>query len=125
MADLPLNLFVRKVYPLTTSLSALYTAPFNRASIFLAAYATNNTTADVTVTVGISGAGGSVGGEQTVDIRPYYNYAKNIMIAGNDTTNLIPSKLVLEQFDCFIASCNTPDAITLNIALLETLNTVT
>jgi hypothetical protein len=122
MADIPLNFFVRKVYPLTTSLSALYTAPFNRAAIILAAYATNNTSSDVTVTVGFSGVGGDIGGQQTVETKPYYNYAKDLLIAGNDTTNLVPSKMVLEQFDTFIASCNTPDAIVINIALLETLN---
>jgi tripartite-type tricarboxylate transporter receptor subunit TctC len=124
MADIPLNHFVRKAYPLTTSLSALYTAPYNRAAVILAAYATNNTVSDVTVTVGISGAGGKVGGQQTVQTKPYYNYAKDIMIAGNDTTNLIPSKMVLEEFDVLIASCSVPDAITINMSLLETNNQV-
>ena len=78
MAEIPLNYFVRKVYPLTTSLSALYTAPFNRAAIILAAYATNNTASDVTVTVGFSGVGGNVGGQQTINPKPYYNYAKDL-----------------------------------------------
>jgi hypothetical protein len=57
-------------------------------------------------------------------VKPYYNYAKDLMIAGNDTTNLVPSKLILEEYDTFIASCSIPDAITINIALLETNNTV-
>jgi len=125
MADIPLNHFVRKAYPITTSLSALYVAPFGRAAIILAAYATNSTSSDVTITVGISGLGApTAAGRAAVPVKPYYNYAKDLMIAGNDTTNLVPSKLILEEYDTFIASCSIPDAITINIALLETNNTV-
>lgn len=124
MADIPLNHFVRKACPLTTSLSAFYAAPYNRAAVILAAYATNNTVSDVTVTLGVSGTGGQVGGQTTVATKPYFNYAKDIMIAGNDTTNLIPSKMVLEEFDALIGSCSVSDSITINLSLLETNNQV-
>lgn len=120
MANIPLNYFTRKAYTLSTTLSSLYTAPFDRASIVLAAYATNLTLNDVTVTLGLSGVGA-----QFVPIQPYVDYAKNILISGNDTTSLVPSKLVLQQYDTIIASCNTPNAVILNLSILETLNTIT
>lgn len=120
MANIPLNYFTRKAYTLTPTLSSLYTAPFDRASIVLAAYATNVTLNDVTVTLGLSGVGA-----QFVPKQPYVDYAKDILISGNDTTSLVPSKLVLQQYDTIIASCNTPNAVILNLSILETLNTIT
>jgi len=119
MADIPLNHFVRKVYEITTIPTGYYIAPFDRAAIVLAAYVTNKTNNDVTITVGFSGAGGLY-----VKSRPYYDYAKNILIAGQDTTSLAPAKIVLEAYDTIIASCNTSDAVTLHLSLLETINTV-
>jgi len=120
MANIPLNYFVRKAFTLSPTLTSLYTAPFDRASIILAAYATNLTNNDVTVTLGISGKGA-----QFVPIQPYVDYAKDVLISGNDTTSLIPAKLVLQQYDTLIGSCNTPNAVVLNVSLLETLNTIT
>lgn len=118
MADIPLNHFVRKAFTLTSTPSAVYIAPFDRASIILAAYATNTTAGDINVTIGISGVGGTF-----VPTRPYYDYAKNVMVAGSDTTNLAPARLVLEEYDALIASCSTP-GIVLNVSLLETINVV-
>jgi|GEM_PF-5699675 len=118
MADIPLNHFVRQAFTLTSTPSALYIAPFDRAAIVLAAYATNTTANDINITIGFSGVGGSF-----VPTRPYYDYAKNILVAGNDTTNLVPAKLVLEEYDTLIASSTAP-GITLNLAVLETINTV-
>lgn len=115
-AKIPLNYFVRNVYELTSTPTLLYTAPFRRASIILAAYATNTTPVDNTITIGISGIGA-----EFIPTRPYYDYAKNILIAGNDTTNMVPSKLVLQEYDCLIASSSTPGLI-LNVGLLETIN---
>lgn len=119
MADIPLNYFKRKFYTLSQTPSALYTAPFDRAAILLACYATNTTSQDVTITIGFSGVGA-----QFVPALPYYDYAKNVLVAGSDTTNMTPSKFVLNQYDCLIASCSVPDSIILNIGLLETINTV-
>jgi len=119
MADIPLNHFLRKSYTLTSSPSAVYIAPFDRAAIILGAYASNTTSSDVSVTVSISGVGGAF-----VDPKPKFDYAKDILICGSDTTNLAPSRLVLEEYDCLIASCTVPGAVVLNLALLETVNTV-
>jgi len=119
MADIPLNYFRRQVYTLTTSPSAVYIAPFDRAAILLAGYATNLSPSDVTVTIGVSGVGGTF-----VDPLPYYDYAKNHLISGNDTTSMFPNKFVLNQYDALIASCNTPGAVVFNISLLETVNTL-
>ena len=119
MADIPLNHFVRQAYTITSTPSAYYTAPFDRAAIVLGLYASNTTPNDVTVSVSISGVGGLF-----VPTRPQVDFAKNILIAGGDTTNLAPARIVLEEYDALIASCNTSGAITLNVALLETINTV-
>jgi hypothetical protein len=119
MADIPLNYFNRKFFTLTPTPSALYTAPFDRATIILACYATNITNQDVTITIGFSGVGA-----QFVPALPYYDYAKNVLVAGGDTTNMTPSKFVLNQYDCLIASCAQPDSIILNVGLLETINTI-
>jgi len=120
MANIPLNYFRRVSFTLSPSPSALYTAPFDRASIILALYATNLTNDDATITVGFSGVGA-----QFVPTTPYFNYAKDILVSGNDTTSLAPSKIVMNQYDALIASCTTPDTIILNVSLLETVNTIT
>jgi len=119
MADIPLNFFRRKFFTLTPTPSALYTAPFDRAAIILACYATNITNQDVTITIGFSGVGA-----QFVPALPYYDYAKDVLVAGSDTTNMTPSKFVLNQYDCLIASCSQPDTILLNVGLLETINNI-
>jgi len=124
MADIPLNHFVRQAYTITSTPSAYYVAPFSRAAIVLGAYASNVTPNDVTVTVSISGVGGEGLKAITVPPKPQYDYAKNILVAGNDTTNLAPARIVLEEYDAFIMSCSTPGAVVLNLNLLETVNTV-
>jgi len=119
MADIPLNYFKRQVFTVTTSPSILYTAPFDRAAILLAAYATNTTSNDVTITLGVSG----VGSPPFIDPLPYYDYAKDVLISGQDTTSMFPNKFVLNQYDALIGSCSNPGVV-LNVALLETVNTV-
>jgi len=119
MANIPLNYFVRKAYTLTTTPSALYIAPFDRAGIVLACYATNLTNNDVTVSVSFSGVGA-----QFVPVQPEVYYAKDILISGNDTTSLAPAKIVLGQYDALIASCSDNNSVILNCSILETINTV-
>ena len=119
MADIPLNHFIRKAFTLTSSPSAVYVSPFDRAAIILGAYATNTTSSDTTITLSISGVGGTF-----VDPRPQYDYAKNILVAGNDTMNMAPGRIVLEEYDALIASCGNSGSVTLNLAILETINTV-
>lgn len=118
MADLPLNYFVRRTLTLSPVTTGAYTAPYDRASIILAAYASNYTAGDVTVTVGLSGRGGSF-----VPTRPYYDHVKNFTIPAYDTVNIAPNRLLLEQYDVIIASCNNVNACNLNLSILETINT--
>jgi len=119
MANIPLNFFKRMAFSLTTTTSAVYITPFDRAGIVLAMYATNLTNNDVTVSVSFSGTGALF-----VPKLPQVFYAKDILIAGNDTTNLTPSKIVLNQYDALIVSCSQNNSIILNTSILETLNTV-
>ena len=119
-AKIPLNYFVRRVFELTTTPTLFYTAPFRRAAILLNAYATNTTSTDKTITIGVSGEGNA---GRFIDVKPYYDYAKDVLIAGRDTTNMFPAKFVLEEFDCFIASASEP-GVTLNVSILETRNEV-
>lgn len=119
MADIPLNHFVRQAYTLTSTPSAYYIAPFDRAAIVLGLYASNTTSNDTNITVSISGVGGLF-----VPTKPKIDFCKNVLVAGGDTTNLAPARIVLEEYDALIASCTTPGAITLNVAVLETINTV-
>jgi len=119
MADIPLNHFTRKAFTLTSTPSAVYITPFDRAAILLGAYATNTTNSDTTITLSISGVGAAF-----VPVREQYDYAKNILVAGNDTTNMAPGRIVLEEYDALIASCGNSGAVTLNLAILETINTV-
>lgn len=120
MANIPLNYFKRLSFTLTPTPTAVYVAPFDRAAIVLAMYATNLTNDDTTITIGFSGVGA-----QFVPTVPYYDYAKGILISGNDTTSLAPSKLVMNQYDALIASCTSSNAVILNVSVLETINTVT
>ena len=114
---IPLNYFRRKTFNLTPTPTLLYTAPFDRAAIILACYATNVTNDDVTVSLSISGVGA-----QFIPTQPEVYYAKNILVSGNDTTSLAPQKLVLPQYDALIGSCSESNKIVLNVSLLETLN---
>lgn len=120
MANIPLNYFKRASFTLSPTPSAVYIAPFDRAAILLALYATNVTNNDTTVTLGFSGVGA-----QFVPTVPYFDYAKNILVSGNDTTSLAPSKIVMNQYDALIASCTSPNTIILNVSILETVNTIT
>ena len=122
MANIPLNFFKRYSISVTNSLSAVYTAPFSRAAVILNGYVTNSTIQDTTITVMVSGKGDA---PNFVPTKPAFYFAKDLLIAGSDTTNIFPSKLVLEASDSLIISTShpTPDAITLNLGLLETLNT--
>jgi len=119
MADIPLNHFVRQAFTLTSTPSAYYIAPFDRAGIILGLYASNTTSTDTSITVSISGVGGVF-----VPVRPKVDFIKNVLVAGGDTTNLAPARIVLEEYDALIASCSNPGAITLNVSILETINTV-
>lgn len=121
IANIPLNYFKRYSVTVTNTPSAVYTAPFSRAAILLNGYMTNSTALDATITVSVSGKGDP---GTFVDPRPVFYFAKDVLVAGSDTTNIFPSKFVLEAADSLIVSTShpTPGAITLNLGLLETRN---
>lgn len=123
MANIPLNFFKRYSVTVTNSPSAVYTAPFSRAAVLLNGYLTNTTTQDTTITVSICGRGDA---PNFVPVKPEFYFAKDLLVAGSDTTNIFPSKLVMEASDSLIISTAhpTPGAITLNLGLLETRNVV-
>lgn len=119
--NFPLNFFRRYSGNVTNSLSAVYLAPFLRASIILNGYITNNTSQDATITVLVSGQGDT---NFRVAPKPAFYIAKDVLIAGEDTTNIFPSKLVLEAADiiAFSTSHPTPGAISFTMGILETRN---
>jgi len=121
MPNIPLNYFKRYSGFITNSLSAVYTAPFLRAAVVLNGYITNNTSTDATITVLVSGKGDPL---NFVPAKPAYYLAKDVLIAGEDTTNILPSKLVLEAADiiAFSTSHPTPEAIHFTMGILETRN---
>jgi len=123
MPNIPLNFFKRYSVTVTNTPSAVYTAPFSRAAVLLNGYVTNTTIQDTTVTVSVSGRGDA---PNFVPVKPAFYFAKDLLVAGSDTTNIFPSKFVLEASDSLIISTShpTPDAITLNLGLLETRNVV-
>lgn len=124
MADIPLNFFRRISTPFTNSLSSVYTAPFDRASILLAGYVSNTTNTDYSIRVGISGVGNPA---SFVDPRPYYDIVgPDFLIPANDSLNVFPNKMVLQQFDTLIITTTTPspENLILNLSILETVNTV-
>jgi len=124
MADIPLNYFVRLATPFTNTLSSVYTAPFDRASIILAAYVTNSTSSDYSIQVGVSGVGNPA---SFVDPKPYFDIVgPNFLVPAYDTLNIVPNKMVLQQYDTLIIKTTTPSPqdLKLNLSILETVNTV-
>ena len=122
MPNIPLNYFKRYAYTLTNTPSAIYTAPYSRAAVILNGYVTNTSLADTTVTISVSGKGDAI---NFIPTKPEYYFAKDLLVGGKDTTNVFPSKFVLEASDSLIISTAspTPGSVTLNMGILETLNT--
>jgi len=122
MADIPLNYFLRKSVSFSNTLSAVYTAPFDRAAIVLAGYVTNTTSNDYSIQVGISGVGNPA---SFIPRKPYFDVVgPDFLIPANDTCNIAPQKLVLQEFDCLLIKTTTTPASSLkfNLSILETIN---
>jgi hypothetical protein len=117
MAQVPLNYFVRQSSTLNTTLTRVYSAPFDTAAIMLTILAANTTSSPQTVTVGVSGLGG-----QNVSTLPYFNVVKDLVIPPNDTTNIAIGKIVLNEYDAMYANCNNSNSVDLTLSILETLN---
>ena len=122
MAQVPLNHFRRVSTTLNSTLTQVYSAPDSTAAIMLTILAANDTANPQTITMGVSGLGGQNG---NIPVRPYYNIVKNFTIASNDVTNIIIGKIVLENYDCLYASCNSLSSVDMTLSILETLNTTT
>lgn len=118
MAQVPLNHFVRASTPLVTTYTQVYSAPTDTAAIMLTILATNVTSTVQSVTVGLSGNGGSF-----VAARRYVDIVKNFQVPANDTANLAIGKIVLENYDGLYALCSSASGISLTLSVLETLNT--
>lgn len=118
MAQVPLNHFARVSATLNTTLTQVYSAPVDTAAIMLTILASNTTSNPQTITIGVSGNGGS-----NWPARPFYNIVKNFLVPGNDTTNIAIGKIVLENYDVIIAKCDASSSVDLTLSILETLNT--
>lgn len=114
---IPLNKFRSKFYNITPTLSAIYTAPDERASIIIQAQATNTTTTDKTVSMYVSSAGN------------LYSVVEDLPIPAKDARGLVTGRLVLQGFDG--GSILTSDVlliessavgVTLSLGILETVN---
>lgn len=129
MAKIPLNFFKRQSIqvpvndnPTVQTLSAVYEAPFDRASVIISALATNTSNTNTnTVYAALSTRGTPI----TKASDNYISFVSNFPIAPNDTVNIVVNKLVLSQFDnlfVWVPSSN-QDAVNLTLSVLETVNT--
>jgi len=127
MAKIPLNYFKRKSIaslPDSTvgSISAVYEAPFDRASVIISALATNTDPINTkTIYAGLSTRGTAV----TTASDQMVTFVSNFALAPNDTVNIVVNKLVLSQYDnLFVWAGDSSQAINLTLSVLETVNTI-
>jgi len=127
MAKIPLNYFKRKsiVIPYTTvgRASAIYEAPFERASVLISALATNTSSTTQTVYAALSTRGTPIttSSSGTID---QMTFVSNFPIAPYDTVNIVVNKLVLGQYDnLFVWTPSTNGDVNLTLSILETVNT--
>lgn len=122
MAQVPLNKFVRASSAVTTTLTQVYSAPVDTAAIMLTVLAANITSNPQTITLGVSGNGDGLG---NIPPKPFFYIVKDFTLAPNDVTNLAVGKIVIDNYDCIIASGGSNNTIDLTLSILETLNTST
>jgi len=117
MANIPLNKFRSLYYNITSTLSAIYTAPDERASILVNTQVANTTTSDITVTLMVSANG------------VMYPVVSAFPIPPNDARSLVGGRLILQGFDG--GSITRPDKLlikadktgaVLSLGVLETVN---
>jgi hypothetical protein len=126
MAKIPLNYFKRQSLQIPSSIvgsvSSIYEAPFDRASVIISALATNtsNTTTN-TIYAGLSTRGTPI----TQASPQLITFVSNFPIAPNDTVNIVINKLVLGQFDNLFVwgGDNNQGFVNLTLSVLETVNT--
>jgi hypothetical protein len=122
MAQVPLNKFVRASTGVTTTLTQVYSAPVDTAAIMLTVLAANVTSNPQTISLGVSGNGDGLG---NVSPKPFFYIVKDFQLSPNDVTNLAVGKIVIDNYDCIIASAGQNGVIDLTLSILETLNTST
>jgi hypothetical protein len=134
MALIPLNTFKTKTIVLTTATnSRVYTAPVGTTAIVLMANIANvDTYTTATVAQGVhavtfahyrnlpvlpdaQGNGGQ-GGNVTTEM------VSAFQIPPNDSANMIPGKMIIEQLDSIIAFADAPSVCKLTLSILETAN---
>ena len=116
MANIPLNRFRRVGWELNATPLMVYKVPFDRSSIILTALATNITPNIQTVTVAVSTI-------NPLNGATYLNLVKNLEIGGYDAAHLTIGKVVLTDGDHLFASCSGLSSISLNLSILESVNT--
>ena len=126
MAAIPLNTFKTKTATLTTNTTAtIYTAPIGVTSIILMAQVTNLTTVTQTVSFSHyrnlpvlpdSQGNGAQPGQTLTEL------AKNFYVPGNDASNMLSGKLIIESLDSIRASAGANGALKITLSVLETAN---
>jgi hypothetical protein len=111
---LALNVFKTITNVVPTSPVGIYTAPVGYTGVVLLAQVANigSTSQDITFSHQRSNAG----------IAVTTRLAKNFPIEGNDTTNLLSGKLVLESGDVLVISGSNGTNLEFVASILETLN---
>ena len=107
---LALNVFRTVTANITTSDSVIYTAPSSYSGIVLMAQITNVTGTPANVTV--------VYGNGSANTELLSNFA----IAGNDATNALTGKLVIETGDTLSVSASANNTLKITASILETAN---
>jgi hypothetical protein len=105
-----LNVFKTVTAELTTTQTAIYTAPANKSSIVLMAQISNITSSAATATFV------HVNGETETEL------IKNYGIPGNDAASATTGKLVLEQGHSIEVSASANNTLKIVLSILETSN---
>lgn len=111
-SGLPLNTFKNLPYPITTTLTSIYSAPLGITTIVLMAQASNVVSVPVTVSF------------------VHYSYRlarttyiiKDITVPPNDARTLLDGKLVLETGDQIRIQAGANDSLQFIASILETAN---
>lgn len=116
MATIALNKFRRIGTILTTTPQMIYKVPFDKATIILTALGTNTTPNIQTVSISVSTI-------NPLNGAPYIDLVKNIEIGAYDAAHLTIGKVVITDGDSLLAQCSNLSAISLNLSILESVNT--
>lgn len=127
MAKIPLNFFRRQSFTVQPqaigSVTPVYEAPFDRASVIISALATNTSNTNTnTIYAALSTKGTAI----TQASPEAITFVSNFPLAPNDTVNIVVNKLVLSQFDnlfVWAGENNESNSVNLTLSVLETVNT--